>query len=65
MAQLLQHQESVFYGKELHDCRWGILQFFGFRLRLRSTKMSDRKHGHTITGKEVAVSIIEPFILPY
>lgn len=46
MAQLLHHQDSAFYaGKELHGCRWGILQFFGFR-RLRSTKMlSDKKHG--------------------
>ncbi|CAO2174616.1 unnamed protein product [Urochloa humidicola] len=46
MAQLLHHQDSTFYGKELHGCRWGILQFFGFRRRLRSTKMiSDQKHG--------------------
>ncbi|XP_062188044.1 uncharacterized protein LOC133891252 isoform X2 [Phragmites australis] len=46
MAQLLNHQESAFYGKELHGCRWGILQFFGFRQRLRNTKMlSDKKHG--------------------
>ncbi|CAL4958167.1 unnamed protein product [Urochloa decumbens] len=46
MAQLLHHQDSAFYGKELHGCRWGILQFFGFRRRLRSTKMiSDKKHG--------------------
>ncbi|CAO2180915.1 unnamed protein product [Urochloa humidicola] len=45
MAQLLHHQDSTFYGKELHGCRWGILQFFGFRRRLRSTKMiSDQKH---------------------
>ncbi|CAL4977836.1 unnamed protein product [Urochloa decumbens] len=47
MAQLLHHQDSAFYGKELHGCRWGILQFFGFRRHLRSTKMiSDKKHGH-------------------
>ncbi|GJN37487.1 hypothetical protein PR202_gb26446 [Eleusine coracana subsp. coracana] len=47
MAQLLQHQESAFYGKELNGCRWGILQFFGFRRRMRSTKMiADKKHGH-------------------
>ena len=46
MAQLLHHQDSAFYNKELHGCRWGILQFFGFRRRLRSTKMlSDNKHG--------------------
>ncbi|KAG2586991.1 hypothetical protein PVAP13_5NG089400 [Panicum virgatum] len=46
MAQLLHHQDSAFYSKELHGCRWGILQFFGFRRRLRSTKMlSDNKHG--------------------
>ncbi|KAF8704991.1 hypothetical protein HU200_031242 [Digitaria exilis] len=47
MAQLLHHQDSAFYGKELHGCQpWGILQFFGFRRRLRSTKMlSDKKHG--------------------
>lgn len=46
MAQLLHHQDSAFYGKELHGCRWGILQFFGFRRRLRSTKMlSDKRHG--------------------
>ncbi|CAO2198999.1 unnamed protein product [Urochloa humidicola] len=46
MAQLLHHQDSAFYGKELHGCRWGILQFFGFRRRLRSPKMiSDKKHG--------------------
>ncbi|CAO2204633.1 unnamed protein product [Urochloa humidicola] len=46
MAQLLHHQDSAFYGKELHGCRWGILQFFGFRRRMRSTKMiSDKKHG--------------------
>ncbi|KAG2595645.1 hypothetical protein PVAP13_5KG088700 [Panicum virgatum] len=45
MAQLLHHQDSAFYNKELHGCRWGILQFFGFRRRLRSTKMlSDKKH---------------------
>ncbi|KAJ1282591.1 hypothetical protein BS78_03G064400 [Paspalum vaginatum] len=45
MAQLLHHQDSTFYGKELHGCRWSILQFFGFRRRLRSTKMlSDNKH---------------------
>ncbi|TVU21873.1 hypothetical protein EJB05_31544 [Eragrostis curvula] len=47
MAQLLQNQESAFYGKEVQGCRWGILQFFGFRRRMRSTKMlSDKKHGH-------------------
>ncbi|KAK8452379.1 hypothetical protein SEVIR_5G101100v4 [Setaria viridis] len=46
MAQLLHHQDSAFYGKELHGCRWGILQFFGFRGRLRSMKMlADKKHG--------------------
>ncbi|RLN23095.1 uncharacterized protein C2845_PM07G01490 [Panicum miliaceum] len=46
MAQLLHHQDSAFYSKELNGCRWGILQFFGFRRRLRSTKMlSDKKHG--------------------
>ncbi|PUZ58039.1 hypothetical protein GQ55_5G477700 [Panicum hallii var. hallii] len=46
MAQLLHHQDSAFYSKELHGYRWGILQFFGFRRRLRSTKMlSDKKHG--------------------
>lgn len=46
MAQLLHHQDSAFYSKELHGCRWGILQFFGFRRRLRSTKMlSDKRHG--------------------
>ncbi|KXG31882.1 uncharacterized protein LOC8073300 isoform X2 [Sorghum bicolor] len=46
MAQLLHNQDSAFYGKELHGCRWGILQFFGFRRRLRSPKMlSDKKHG--------------------
>ncbi|CAD6232721.1 unnamed protein product [Miscanthus lutarioriparius] len=51
MAQLLHHQDSAyqdsaFYGKELHGCRWGILQFFGFRRRLRSPKMlPDKKHG--------------------
>ncbi|KAL6627433.1 hypothetical protein ACP70R_031159 [Stipagrostis hirtigluma subsp. patula] len=46
MAQLLPHQESAFYGKEFHGCRFSILQFFGFRRRLRSTKMlSDKKHG--------------------
>ncbi|OEL33287.1 hypothetical protein BAE44_0005693 [Dichanthelium oligosanthes] len=46
MSQLLHHQDSAFYGKELHGCRWGLLQFFGFRRRLRSTKMlSDKKHG--------------------
>ncbi|WVZ72262.1 hypothetical protein U9M48_020751 [Paspalum notatum var. saurae] len=45
MAQLLHHQDSAFYGKELHGCRWSILQFFGFRRRLRPTKMlSDKKH---------------------
>ncbi|KAF0918293.1 hypothetical protein E2562_023369 [Oryza meyeriana var. granulata] len=45
MAQLLHHQESTFYGKELHGRRWSILQFFGFRRRLRSPKMiSDKKH---------------------
>uniref|UniRef100_A0A0E0FG89 DUF4378 domain-containing protein n=1 Tax=Oryza nivara TaxID=4536 RepID=A0A0E0FG89_ORYNI len=44
MAQLLHHQDSAFYGKELHGRRWSILQFFGFRRRLRSTKMiSDKK----------------------
>uniref|UniRef100_A0A0D9UWR6 DUF4378 domain-containing protein n=1 Tax=Leersia perrieri TaxID=77586 RepID=A0A0D9UWR6_9ORYZ len=44
MAQLLHHQESAFYGKEFQGCRWSILQFFGFRRRLRSTKMiSDKK----------------------
>ncbi|KAK3163885.1 hypothetical protein QOZ80_1AG0009720 [Eleusine coracana subsp. coracana] len=47
MAQLLQHQESAVYGKELNGSGWGILQFFGFRRRLRSTKMlADKKHGH-------------------
>ncbi|CAD6239639.1 unnamed protein product [Miscanthus lutarioriparius] len=51
MAQLLHHQDSAyqdsaFYGKELHGCRWGILQFFGFRRRLRSPKMlPDKKRG--------------------
>ncbi|XP_066308410.1 uncharacterized protein [Miscanthus floridulus] len=51
MAQLLHHQDSAyqdsaFYGKELHGCRWGILQFFGFRRRLQSPKMlSDKKRG--------------------
>ncbi|KAG8053449.1 hypothetical protein GUJ93_ZPchr0001g29851 [Zizania palustris] len=45
MAQLMHHQESAFYGKEFHGCKWSILQFFGFRRRLRSTKMiSDKKH---------------------
>ncbi|KAL5221014.1 hypothetical protein ABZP36_025727 [Zizania latifolia] len=45
MAQLLHHQESAFYGKELHGSKWSILQFFGFRRHLRSTKMiSDKKH---------------------
>ncbi|KAL6848185.1 hypothetical protein ACP4OV_022313 [Aristida adscensionis] len=45
MAQLLHHQEPAFYGKEFHGCRFSILQFFGFRRRLRSTKMlSDKKH---------------------
>ncbi|XP_062193105.1 uncharacterized protein LOC133896476 isoform X3 [Phragmites australis] len=51
MAQLLQHQESALYGKELQGCRWGILQFFGFRRRLWSTKMlSDKKHGQGKSG---------------
>ena len=46
MAQLLHHQDSGFYDKELHGCRWGILQFFGFRRRQRSAKMQpDKKHG--------------------
>ncbi|XP_066317197.1 uncharacterized protein [Miscanthus floridulus] len=46
MAHLLHHQDSAFYGKESHGCRWGILQFFGFRRRLRSPKMlPDKKHG--------------------
>ncbi|KAG8046082.1 hypothetical protein GUJ93_ZPchr0008g11632 [Zizania palustris] len=45
MAQLLHHQESTFYGNELHGSKWSILQFFGFRRHLRSTKMiSDKKH---------------------
>ncbi|XP_015688263.1 uncharacterized protein LOC102717008 isoform X2 [Oryza brachyantha] len=44
MAQLLHHQDSTFYGKEFHGRRWSILQFFGFRRRMRSTKMiSDKK----------------------
>lgn len=47
MAQLLHHQDSAFYGKEMQGCRWSFLQLFGFRRhRLRSNKMiSDKKHG--------------------
>ncbi|XP_047054855.1 uncharacterized protein LOC124661040 isoform X2 [Lolium rigidum] len=45
MAQLLHHQDSTFYGKEMQGCRWSFLQFFGLRRRPRSMKMlSDKKH---------------------
>ncbi|XP_047060347.1 uncharacterized protein LOC124667061 [Lolium rigidum] len=45
MDQLLHHQDSTFYGKEMQGCRWSFLQFFGLRRRPRSMKMlSDKKH---------------------
>ncbi|KQK02722.1 uncharacterized protein LOC100846589 isoform X2 [Brachypodium distachyon] len=46
MAQLLHHQDSAFYGKEIPGRRWSIFQFFGLSRRLRSVKMlSEKKHG--------------------
>ncbi|CAM0878738.1 unnamed protein product [Alopecurus aequalis] len=47
MAQLLHHQDSAFYGKEMQGRRWSFLQFLGLRRRPWSMKMlSDKKHGH-------------------
>ncbi|XP_072985531.1 uncharacterized protein [Typha latifolia] len=49
MARLLQHQDSVSYGKKFQGCTWGLFHLFDFHKRLRIRRMlSNSRHGDGI-----------------